>query len=167
MARRVYNPSRHPWYLLLAFNRLSNNLQSPKPFKYNHSILETPQTALLYAFSVIFDLSTSRPLLKQTSIFDSHQHLSIPYRQTPLFHNDQSSILSKWSTIASPPQTPSAVSLTSTHRIRRLMAPQPPPCSGKGSGFVASVVNLTIMHFPLRDVQCVVITGAGLAVIVE
>ena len=122
-----------------------HHLASSKALSYNHSIP---------------NIFTNRPLLKQTFVFNSLQYLSTPHLQTPLIHKEQQSPLSIWPTIAS---TPPAPPTTSTTRIKKLTAPEPPPCLwSEGFGFATIAVTSTVMHIALRDVVFVLITGAGL-----
>lgn len=133
-----------------------HHLESSKALSYKHSIPNIFTNRPLRRPSP----STPRPPLKQTFVFDSLQHLSTPHLQTPLIHKEQQSPLSKWPTIAS---TPPAPPTTSTTRIKKLTAPEPPPCLwSEGFGFATIAVTSTVMHIALRDVVFVPITGAGL-----
>lgn len=116
-----------------------------------------------------FPSLASRPLRfppsAQANIaFNPLQHLSTSYHQTPLLHNSQHSLPSKWSTIASPPQTPPTLSTTSVSQARKLTASDRQPRSRtEGFGFAMIATTSTIIIYALTDVALVLISGAHLA----
>ncbi|CAF9939089.1 hypothetical protein IMSHALPRED_001195 [Imshaugia aleurites] len=144
-----------------------NHLAKSKTLENNRFRLQFPHIAPSYALSVTDNSPSSFPALCSRKLSPLNP-LSTSYHQTPFLRNDPYSLLSQWPTTTSPPQTPPAVSTTSTVRVRTPTAPEPPPRSqGEGFGFAMNAKTSTTTAYALTDAALVLISGVGRARIAE